>query len=159
MKNNRKSTSGFILLLPVFLMVLIFLNQLLLVSRDNLLNWNGGGFGMFSTIGSRYFKVFLEVEGREYPVTFPRDVLEGDFHLDIAKFRNHPSDKNLNELSQAIQKVTWVKKDNEIFPYEEDIPFEKEVEVKAAKVQLWGMTFKTKHSKLTSFLIKEAVAR
>jgi hypothetical protein len=65
-------------LLPVFLLIVVAVNQLRLAHTEALSPWSGGGFGMFSTTDSpdnRHLHAVLQNQDMRKEVRIPRDLV------------------------------------------------------------------------------------
>ncbi len=78
------------------------------VLRDDLTQWKGGGFGMFSTVdagGSRTFRVDLHADGVRYRAVLPAD--SSLRHL-VSVTRRLPSDHNIDQFLGFLSGTVWV---------------------------------------------------
>lgn len=84
-----------------------------LVVTEDLTQWKGGGFGMFSTVdagGARIFRIDLESDGVRYSAALPdrKDV------RDLMRLaRRLPSDRHVNALVEFLADSVWVARDRE----------------------------------------------
>jgi len=94
------------LLIPIVL-CLVCANQFFLVKSQNLTQWKGGGFGMFSTIdkqGERVIRVFLKQDTLKIPVIFPYGERFNELH---EKAIYMPNKRNLNALYVYLNSYNW----------------------------------------------------
>lgn len=89
--------------------ITVIVNQFYRVHTFDLSTWQGGGFGMFSsvdTIYSRFIKIYLKIDGKIVPVE-----LKGDTD-DLGKLativRAEPTQENLHKLTQLIYAANWI---------------------------------------------------
>ncbi len=86
--------------------MLVVANQFYRVQTYDLSTWQGGGFGMFSsvdTIDSRFFKVYLHVDHETIPIQ-----LKGAFNKQVTISRAEPTEENLKKLAQQIYQANWI---------------------------------------------------
>ncbi|MDH5480413.1 MAG: hypothetical protein OEX11_06615 [Nitrosomonas sp.] len=86
--------------------ILVVINQFYRVQTFDLSTWQGGGFGMFSsvdTIDSRFFKVYLHVDDEIIPIQ-----LKDAFNIPSTIARAEPTEENLENLARQIYQANWV---------------------------------------------------
>ncbi len=86
--------------------ILVVANQFYRVQNFDLSTWQGGGFGMFSsvdTIDSRFFKVYLQVDHETIPVQ-----LKDGFNIPATIARAEPTEENLENLARQIYQANWI---------------------------------------------------
>jgi hypothetical protein len=86
-------------LIPFGIMLLVFINYLPRVAKDERLSrWKGGGFGMYSSMHPKQtqFVAFYKKEG-----VIQRDVISNDAHLSSAS--NYLSDKEIEYFKIKYQ--------------------------------------------------------
>ncbi|SET35046.1 hypothetical protein SAMN05216326_12211 [Nitrosomonas marina] len=86
--------------------ILVVVNQFYRVHSFDLSTWQGGGFGMFSsvdTIDSRFFKVYLHVGHETIPVQ-----LKDEFNVPATIARAEPTAENLENLARQIYQANWI---------------------------------------------------
>lgn len=86
--------------------MLVVANQFYRVQTFDLSTWQGGGFGMFSsvdTIDSRFFKVYIHVDHETIPVQ-----LKNEFNIPATIARAEPTEENLEKLARRIYQANWI---------------------------------------------------
>jgi len=100
MKNNLH------LVVPLIL-ISVFIHQIYLVQTDDLTQWKGGGFGMFSTIdkpSDRIVSIYLNTDEDKVAIELPfNDELNSQLVRTIAL----PNKNNAYELISFINKTNW----------------------------------------------------
>ncbi|TVR84812.1 MAG: hypothetical protein EA412_00150 [Chitinophagaceae bacterium] len=94
------------LLIPIVL-CMVFANQFLLVKTQNLTQWKGGGFGMFSTIdkhSERVIRIYLKQDSLKIPVIFPFGEKFNELH---EKTIYLPNNRNLKALHEYLNGYNW----------------------------------------------------
>ena len=83
------------------------------VVREDLTQWKGGGFGMFSTVdagGARTFRVDLYSGGSRYRAILPADTSIRDL---VKVTRRLPSDHNVEQFLGFLAGTVWVLRSQE----------------------------------------------
>lgn len=86
--------------------IAVIANQFYRVETFGLSTWQGGGFGMFSsvdTIYSRFFKIYLKTGGKTVPVK-----IKGNFEKQTTIARAEPTRENLQQLAKTIFESHWI---------------------------------------------------
>jgi hypothetical protein len=86
--------------------LLVVANQFYRVHNFDLSTWQGGGFGMFSSVdanNSRFFKVYLQVDQKAIPVQ-----LKNEFNIPATVARAEPTEENLENLARQIYQANWI---------------------------------------------------
>ena len=85
---------------PVFLLVVVAVNQIRLAEAADISPWKGGGFGMFaSTDGgsNRQIRIYLISDERAEEITVPREVIDP-----YVRAKTLPSNARLEALGLAL---------------------------------------------------------
>lgn len=86
-------------------LALVALLHLYLVERHALTPWKGGGFGMFSTVdtrSARFLRIYVETDGRWYPVRLPKSLDKLGEELRAA-----PSRPAAQRLADQLLALDW----------------------------------------------------
>lgn len=137
------------------IVLLVLANQFYRVETHGLSTWQGGGFGMFSSVDSintRFFKIYLQIDGVMVPVK-----VEDDFSELVTVSRAEPTQENLQQLAMYIYEANWVQSGNfkfdasveghyrpvlEIRRYESmDLLSEQRVKVDGVQLEIWKTQF------------------
>lgn len=151
--------------------VLVIINQFYRVQTYDLSTWQGGGFGMFSsvdTINSRFFKIYLQVGNETIPVK-----TKGNFDKLITIALAEPTQENLHLLAKNIYAANWIhsgsfKQDSnaknryrsvlEILPAYRTLPnLELLIMVDGVMLEMWKTRFDSNTNTITTFKHTEYV--
>jgi hypothetical protein len=118
-KTGRKQR--ILMLLPVFVLIAIALNEPRLYHQENLTSWKGGGYGMFATIDKHSWRpvvitlrftdrngeneTLMQVDYRSYADSIKNDVDKVQ-HLEDTK--SLPSQHNLRILANQIAEFKYI---------------------------------------------------
>ena len=109
--------------LPIFLLIIIAINQLRLARTSSLSPWWGGGFGMFSTAdsrGTRHIHAYAIRPGIRRELEIPSYSAELE-----RKVLTFPSESNLEKLAVELA----------------DVPTPDEGPLEAIEIQIWATYF------------------
>lgn len=153
------------------IVLLVLVNQFYRVETHGLSTWQGGGFGMFSSVDSintRFFKIYLQIGGAMVPVK-----VEDDFNELVTVSRAEPTQENLQQLAMYIYEANWVESGNfkfdasveghyrpvlEIRRYETmDLPPEQRVKVDGVQLEVWKTRFDSAINRVTTYKHAEYV--
>lgn len=139
--------------------------QIYVVETTYLTPWEGGGFGMFSTVDAaraRFVRTFLITPGGEVPVERPA-------YLDhyVRKLRVLPTKERAARMAGALARATWVA--DETIPSDTTAPTyrwrrsgsgpfapERVAQVRAVRVEVWRYHFDTNAAKLRTERLVQA---
>lgn len=153
------------------IVLLVLVNQFYRVEMHGLSTWQGGGFGMFSSVDSintRFFKIYLQIDGAMVPVK-----VEDDFSGLITMSRAEPTQENLQQLAMQIYEANWVQSGNfkfdasaegnyrpvlEIRRYEslDSLP-EQRVNIDGVRLEIWKTQFDSATNKVNTYKHAEYV--
>lgn len=147
------------------IVLLVLVNQFYRVETHGLSTWQGGGFGMFSSVDSintRFFKIYLQIDGTMVPVK-----VEDDFNELVTVSRTEPTQENLQQLAAHIHEAIWVQSGNFKFdasveghyrPVLEigrhsatDLPPEERIKVDGVQLELWKTRFDSTTNKVITY--------
>ena len=114
------------------------------VRANGLTVWRGGGFGMFSTVdgpSQRLLRAYLLVQGKEVPVTVPRDLARLN-----AVARILPTPDRLRALGAELLAVV-----------RSSIPETRQNQKLAVRIEVWRLAFDPSTSRLEPSKFREAV--
>ena len=150
--------------IPSVILLLVFIFQVYQVHFRDLVRWKGGGFGMFSSIdsgSSRFFRLFIKVDGKLKPAALPFN-RGGIFQKALI----YPSDQNLKEISNDLLQNTWISKrtprgDHILMPMAQKMGFSsvlkgvKSFTTKKLCLEIWSTKINTHTVKLSSSFVKK----
>jgi hypothetical protein len=113
----------FLCYLPIFLLIIIALNQIRLAKTSSLSPWWGGGFGMFSSTdsrGTRHIHAYAIRPGIRRELEIPSYLAELE-----RKVLTFPSESNLKKLAFELA----------------DLPTPDEGPLEAIEIQIWATDF------------------
>jgi hypothetical protein len=126
----------FLCYLPIFLLVIIALNQIRLAKTSSLSPWWGGGFGMFSTTdsrGTRHIHAYAIRPGIRRELEIPPHLAELE-----RKMLTFPSESNLEKLAVELA----------------DVPTPDEGPLEAIEIQVWATDFDSETLEPSSILFR-----
>lgn len=145
--------------------VLVIINQFYRVQTYDLSTWQGGGFGMFSsvdTINSRFLKIYLQVGNETIPVK-TKDNFDKLITIALAE----PTQENLHLLAKNIYAANWIhsgsfKQDPnaknhyrpvlEILPADRTLPgLEPRIMVDGIMLEMWKTRFDSNTNTITTY--------
>lgn len=122
--------------LPIFLLIVVALNQIRFAKTSSLSPWWGGGFGMFSTLdsrGTRHIHAYAIRPGIRRELEIPSYLAELE-----RKVLTFPSKSNLRKLATELV----------------DIPSPDEGPLEAIQIQVWATNFNSDTLKPSSVLFR-----
>jgi hypothetical protein len=122
--------------LPIFLLVIIALNQIRLAKTSSLSPWWGGGFGMFSSTdsrGTRHIHAYAIRPGIRRELEIPSYLAELE-----RKVLTFPSESNLEKLAVELA----------------DVPTPDEGPLEAIQIQIWATDFDSNTLEPSSILFR-----
>jgi len=158
----------FFIVLPTIVLMLIAVRHNYLVRTTHITPWKGGGFGMFSKVFERFFKVHLLINGEKIPVKLPERKLE-EVHTVISKLRRYPNQADLQVVANAIKELSWVESVDEAseieglpkllrptyFNENPKNPFQ----VDSVEVEIWEVDMRIKQKALISKRLVKAISK
>ncbi|MBL6723214.1 MAG: hypothetical protein ISQ13_04290 [Candidatus Margulisbacteria bacterium] len=90
-------------LIPVIVLHAIAWRQITLRNMDHLDAWKGGGFGMFSTIGDRFYHIHLMTNK-----TFECSETPKGLRKKLSKTKKYPSYMMMESVAKELAEGTWV---------------------------------------------------
>lgn len=141
------------MLLPVFILVAVAINQPRLYHQDHITSWKGGGFGMFANIDKHSWrpvvitlttsdrngenKTTMQVDIRSYLSLMQKDV---DLYQHFNDTAALPSQHNLAELASQIASVKFIM-DEGPYAIANDQGFGTIISARQVKIEIYRMIY------------------
>lgn len=132
----RPLLKKFLCYFPIFLLIIIALNQIRLAKTSSLSPWWGGGFGMFSSTdsrGTRHIHAYAIRPGIRRELEIPPYLTELE-----RKVLTLPSESNLKKLAVELA----------------DVPTPDEGPLEAIQIQIWATDFDSNTLEPSSILFR-----
>lgn len=154
------------MLLPVFLLIAIALNEVRLYHQENLTSWKGGGYGMFATIDKHSWRavvvtlVFrdrngenertLQVDLRSYLSLIQDDADKSQHYEDT---RSLPTQHNLSILAEQIASYKYIT-DQGLYAIANKDGFGTPISARQVKIEVYRLKYEDATNRGSYELIK-----
>ncbi len=166
---NINKIKSFLPYIVPTVIVLVASLQFYLVNTYSLVQWKGGGFGMFSTVDSqrsRFLKFYLITDEGEFPAEIPNDL--DRLYVEASFF---PASGRLSRLATILAQSTWVPYDYQGFVQENrktdppqyrikrsrepDPQGDDVVNLRAVRLEAWSFGLNLENKALEAYMIAD----